>query len=70
MTARAQRILGVAAAAVVVCVAIALYVALLARAPRSVASASAHLTLQTVAALGPKYKNPDWVSYLVKSDCS
>jgi hypothetical protein len=75
MTARAQRILGVAVAAVVVCVVIALYVVLLTRSPGSVASPtsvrperSAHLTLQTVGALGPEYKKADWVSYLAKSN--
>jgi hypothetical protein len=71
MTARAQRILAVAVAGVVVCVVIALYVALLMRSPGSVASAtsagSAQLTLQTVGALGPAYEKPDWVSYLVKN---
>ena len=75
MTARAQRILGVAVAAAVVCILIALYVVFLTRSPRSVASPtsigpepSAHLTLQTVGALGPEYKKPDWVSYLVRDD--
>jgi hypothetical protein len=67
MTARAQRILGVAVAAVVVCVAIAFYVAFLTRSPRAVTS-SAQLTLQTVGALGPDYKKPDWVSYLAKGN--
>jgi hypothetical protein len=75
MTARALRILGVAVAAVVVCVVIALYVVVLTRSPESVASPtsgraerSAHLTLQTVGALGPDYDKPDWVSYLVRND--
>jgi hypothetical protein len=75
MTARAQRIVGVAVAAVAVCVLIALYVVFLMRSPQSVASTtsvqperSADLTLQTVGALGPSYKKPDWVSYLVRDD--
>jgi hypothetical protein len=72
MTVRAQRILGVAVATVVVCVVIALYVGLLTRSPGSVASPtsgrSAQLTLQTVGALGPNYKKPDWVSYLARND--
>jgi hypothetical protein len=75
MTRRAQRILGVAVAAVVVCVLIALYVAFLTRSPREVTSAtsvqperSAQLTLQTVGALGPKYDKPDWVSYLARGN--
>jgi hypothetical protein len=67
MSARAQRILGVAVAAVVVCVAIAFYVAFLTRSPRAVTS-GAQLTLQTVGALGPDYKKPDWVSYLAKGN--
>jgi len=75
MTARAERILVVAVAAVVACIVIALYVGFLMRSPRSVASPtsvrperSAHLTLQTVGALGPHYENPDWVSYLARDD--
>jgi hypothetical protein len=75
MTRRAQRILGVAVGAVVVCVLIALYVAFLTRSPREVKSTtsvqperSAQLTLQTVGSLGPNYDKPDWVSYLARGN--
>jgi hypothetical protein len=33
-------------------------------------ASGAHLTIQTVAAVGPKAPNHDWVSYLIKNDSS
>jgi hypothetical protein len=74
----AKKLVGVGAGVTVLGVLIALYVAGWATSfPRSVAASSssttagvsANLTLQTVAAVGPKYSpaHPDWVSYLVKS---
>ena len=74
-----KKLLGVGTAVVVLGVLIGLYVATWATSfPRSIAAvptpASAgtggtQLTLETVAAIGPKYSptHPDWVSYLVKS---
>jgi hypothetical protein len=71
-----MKALGVSAAVVVLGVLIGLYVADWATSfPRTVAAVSApagggtQLTLETVAAIGPKYspEHPDWVSYLVKS---
>jgi hypothetical protein len=71
-----KKILGVGGAVIVLCVLIALYVADWAQvqpldiqasaAPPS--SSGAQLTLETVAAIGPKYEptHPDWVSYLVR----
>jgi hypothetical protein len=55
-----------------VCAGVAVYVASLLSQPASVASAgasgqSARLTLQTVGALGPRYANPGWVSYLAQN---
>jgi hypothetical protein len=75
----AKKVLGVGAAVVVLGVLIGLYVASWATSfPKTVAafsrgttaSVTSNLTLQTVAAVGPKYSpaHPDWVSYLVKSD--
>jgi hypothetical protein len=74
----AKKVLGVGTAVALVGVLIGLYVATWATSfPRTVAAASTStnagvttdLTLQTVAAVGPKYSpaNPDWVSYLVQS---
>jgi hypothetical protein len=74
----AKKVLGIGTAVVVVGVLIALYVASWATSfPKTVAASSAsttagvstQLTLQTVAAVGPKYspEHPDWVSYLVQS---
>jgi hypothetical protein len=71
--------LGIAAAVAVAGTLIGLYVASWATSfPKTVAAASSstttgvstQLTLQTVAAVGPKYSpaNPDWVSYLVRSN--
>jgi hypothetical protein len=75
----AKRVLGIAAAVAVAGTLIGLYVASWATSfPKTVAAASSstttgvstQLTLQTVAAVGPKYSpaNPDWVSYLVQSN--
>jgi hypothetical protein len=73
-----KKVAGVSVAVVVVGVLIALYVADWATSfptpvsstPNPVAAGGgANLTLETVAAVGPKYSsNPDWVSYLVKSN--
>jgi hypothetical protein len=73
-----KKVIGVGAAVIVAGVLIGLYVATWATSfPRTVAAASSgtsaglttNLTLQTVAAVGPKYSpaHPDWVSYLVQS---
>jgi hypothetical protein len=73
-----RRIIAVGAAVIVAGGLIALYVATWATSfPRTVAASSSstnagittELTLQTVAAVGPKYSpaHPDWVSYLVQS---
>jgi hypothetical protein len=69
---RWQRLLGVGMITAAICGLVAVYVHSLTAAPPKVASAagsgagSARLTLQTVAGLGPRYANSDWVSYLVK----
>jgi hypothetical protein len=74
-----RKFLGIGTALVVVVVLIVLYVSAWAtRFPQSIAAVSrstnagfsgTHLTLQTVAAVGPVYSpaHPDWVSYLVES---
>jgi hypothetical protein len=74
-----KKLFGVGAAVAVLGVLIGLYVANWATSfPQSVAAVSSpvsagtggsQLTLETVAAIGPKYSpsHPDWVSYLVKS---
>jgi hypothetical protein len=74
-----KKLFGVGAAVAVLGVLIGLYVASWATSfPRAVAGtttrgsageSATQLTLQTVAAIGPKYSpsHPDWVSYLVKS---
>ena len=72
MTVRMQRILAVAVAAAGACILVALYLEVLIRQPQTVAAASspgrpAELTLQTVGALGPRYKRSSWVSYLARS---
>jgi hypothetical protein len=75
----AKKLLGVGFATAALGVLIGLYVADWATSfPKTVAASSAsttagvtsNLTLQTVAAVGPKYSptHPDWVSYLVKSN--
>lgn len=78
MSVLAKKLLGIGVGVVVVGVLIGLYVASWATSfPKTVAAVSTRpvagvsgtqLTLQTVAAIGPKYSpgNPDWVSYLVK----
>jgi len=68
---RTQRALGVAVVAAALAALITVYVLELRRSASTVASAagpqrSARLTLQTVGALGPRYSQPDWVSYLAK----
>ena len=76
MSDTGKKILGVGGAVIVLCVLIGLYVSdwaqvqpldiQAAAAPSS--SSGAQLTLETVAAIGPKYEpsHPDWVSYLVR----
>jgi hypothetical protein len=76
MSVLAQKILGVTLATVALGVLIALYIGSWAtNIPATVAASAApgnsggtSLTLQTVAAVGPKYSpsHPDWVSYLVR----
>jgi hypothetical protein len=72
MSGRRQQVLGVAVVTIALCAATAFYVRSLASSPAAVASAagaaggSARLTLQTVAAIGPRYPHPDWVSYLAR----
>ena len=77
MSVLAKKLLGIGVGVVVVGVLIGLYVAswatsfpktVTAMSTREVAGVSStQLTLQTVAAIGPKYspEHPDWVSYLV-----
>jgi len=74
----AKKLLGIGIGVAIAAALIALYVAAWATsAPPTIAAAtgptvagvgSAQLTLQTVAAIGPKYSpsHPDWVSYLVR----
>jgi hypothetical protein len=74
----AKKLLGVGGAVAVLGVLIGLYVAAWATsAPPPIAASIApassggtHLTLETVAAIGPKYSptHPDWVSYLVRKN--
>lgn len=73
MTPLVQRILAIAVVVAVACGLIAVYITSLMSSPKAVASPtsggnepSVNLTLQTVGALGPRYGNPDWVSYLVR----
>jgi hypothetical protein len=72
MSGRRQRVLGVAVVTAAFCTGIAFYILSLTSSPAAVAGAagtaqgSARLTLQTVAAIGPRYPNPDWVSYLAR----
>ncbi|HEY5044639.1 MAG TPA: hypothetical protein VII53_02160 [Solirubrobacteraceae bacterium] len=79
MSLLVKKLLGVGTAVAVLGVLIGLYIASWATSfPQSVAAVSSpvsagtggsQLTLETVAAIGPKYSpsHPDWVSYLVKS---
>jgi hypothetical protein len=74
----AKKVLGVGLSVVLVGVLIGLYVAQWATsAPPTItaktspiSSSGTQLTLQTVAAVGPKYSpgNPDWVSYLIRKE--
>jgi len=74
----AKKLLGVSAATAVLGVLIGLYVAAWATsAPPTIVASNApassggtHLTLETVAAIGPKYSpsHPDWVSYLIRKN--
>jgi hypothetical protein len=75
----AKKLLGVSLAVALVGALLGLYVAAWATsAPATIvagsttapSSAGTHLTLETVAAIGPKYEpnNPDWVSYLIKKN--
>jgi hypothetical protein len=74
----ARKIVGVGLATVAVGILIGLYVSSWATSqPQTISSASAppssggnQLTLETVAAVGPKYSpsHPDWVSYLVRTN--
>ncbi len=75
MSVFAKKVLGVGFAALLLCALIALYVAAWATSKPTPVSAVAapppsggtQLTLETVAAVGPKYSShPDWVSYLVR----
>ena len=75
MSLLTRKLLGVGAAVVVLGVLIALYISSWATSfPASVSATpavrqgGANLTLETVAAIGPKYSpsHPDWVSYLVR----
>ncbi len=79
MSLLAKKLIGVGAAVIVVGVLIGLYVGSWAtsfpqsvaatRTPERAGSGGNRLTLETVAAIGPKYSpaHPDWVSYLVRS---
>jgi hypothetical protein len=73
-----KKLIGVGAAVIVVGVLIGLYVGSWAtsmpqsaavRSPERAGTGGNRLTLETVAAIGPKYSpaHPDWVSYLVRS---
>lgn len=73
MTARSKGIVGVAAGTVLLAVLVALYVYYFTIQPSAVqgvkrSDGAAEITLQTVGALGSRYKHPDWVSYLVQDD--
>jgi hypothetical protein len=73
MTVRMRRILGVAVGTAAAVVLVGFYVAVLARQPATVSASegpgrSAEVTLQTVGALGPRYKRSTWVSYLARRD--
>lgn len=70
---RSTRAVAVLLAAVVLCAAIAGYIVFWAAAEPptlqsapSAAGRPAELTLQTVGSLGPRYSQPDWVSYLAQ----
>jgi hypothetical protein len=67
-----KRTFAIAGVVVALCALVTLYVVWLVSSPPLVAGTAgaggrpAQLTLQTVAAVGPRYPNEDWVSYLVK----
>jgi hypothetical protein len=68
---RSRRVLAVAVVTAALCALVAVYIRSLLSSPATVASAAgpqrtAQLTLQTVGALGTRYANPDWVSYLAR----
>jgi hypothetical protein len=72
-----KKILGVGSAVVLLCVLIGLYVSSWATSlpakipgtPAAPSSGGTQLTLETVAAVGPKYSShPDWVSYLIRKN--
>lgn len=75
MSQSGKKILGVGSAVVLLCVLIGLYVsswatslpAKVSATPAPPSSGGTQLTLETVAAVGPKYSShPDWVSYLIR----
>lgn len=78
MSLLAKKLLGVGAATIVLGALIGLYIAAWATsAPAPIVASTApassggtHLTLETVAAIGPKYSptHPDWVSYLIRKN--
>ncbi|HEV7163612.1 MAG TPA: hypothetical protein VGN25_10180 [Solirubrobacteraceae bacterium] len=78
MSTSAKKVLGVGGAVVILGVLIGLYVATWATSqPTPIVTSAAppssggsQLTLETVAAIGPKYEpsHPDWVSYLVRKN--
>ncbi|MCW3019377.1 MAG: hypothetical protein JWN10_1685 [Solirubrobacterales bacterium] len=78
MSILARKLLGTVLAVAVLGVLIGLYIAAWATSqPAAITASSApassggtHLTLETVAAIGPKYSptHPDWVSYLIRQD--
>jgi hypothetical protein len=66
VTARSKAVLGTAVGFAVVAGLVSLYVLYWIAKPPAVQVAPARVTLQTVAALGPRYEHPDWVSYLTQ----
>ena len=72
MSSRMRRLLGVTIGVAVLAAAVVTYVLELTSGGQTVAAAtvagerSVRITLQTVAALGPRYPHPDWVSYLAR----
>ena len=77
MSQSGKKILGVGSAVALLCVLIGLYVsswatslpATIPGTPAPPSSGGTQLTLETVAAVGPKYSShPDWVSYLIRKN--
>jgi hypothetical protein len=71
MSGRRQPVLAILTVTAALCALGTFYILSLLNSPPQVASSagpsgSAKLTLQTVGALGPRYSQPDWVSYLAK----